>query len=43
MKLGIRPSEWIDLDPQEKAFIIACVDLRCKAEKREMEKVKNND
>jgi len=41
MKLRIRPSEWIDLDPQEKAFIIASIDLRCEAEKEAAEKVKN--
>ena len=40
MKLGIRPSEWIELDPQEKAFIIAGIDLKCKAEKEAAEKVK---
>ena len=41
MKLGIRPSEWIELDRQEKAFIIACIDLKCKAEKEAAEKVRS--
>ena len=37
-KLHIRPSEWLDMEEEEKAFIIASVENRVKKEKEEKEK-----
>ncbi len=37
-KLHIRPSEWLDMEEEEKAFIIAAVEIRAKKEKEEHEK-----
>jgi len=35
------PSQFLDLDQKEKAFIIASIDLRVEAERKEAEKVKS--
>ena len=40
-KLKIKPSEFNDMDDYEKAFVIACIDIRCEEEAKqakEMEK-----
>lgn len=40
-KLKIRPSEFLDMDDYEKAFVIACIDIRCEEDAKqakEMEK-----
>ena len=37
-KLHIRPSEWLDMEEEEKAFIIASVEIRVKKEKEETQK-----
>ena len=39
-KLKILPSQFMDLDQNEKAFIIAAIDLRIEAEKEEARKIK---
>lgn len=41
MKLHILPSVFMNLDRQEKAFVIACIQLRAEAEKKEAAKIKN--
>ena len=33
-KLHIRPSEWVDMDENEKAFIIAAIDEKAKEDKK---------
>ena len=35
------PSEYLSLDLQEKAFIIACIDLKIEAERKQAEKIKS--
>jgi len=37
-KLHILPSQWVALE-EEKAFIIACIDIRIEAEKEEAKKI----
>jgi hypothetical protein len=37
----MRPSEYVALDGQEKAFIIACIDLKIKAEEEQRKKLKH--
>jgi len=32
------PSTFLSLDSQEKAFIIACIDLKIEADKKQMKK-----
>jgi len=34
------PSEFVNLDPQEKAFVIASIKIKMEAEKEEAEKIK---
>lgn len=34
------PSEFIELEPNEKAFIIAAIDIRVEEEKKEAKKIK---
>lgn len=34
------PSTFMNLDIQEKAFVIACIDLRVEEEKKEADKLK---
>jgi hypothetical protein len=38
--LRILPSQFLDLDQTEKAFIIAAIDLKIEAEKNEANKIK---
>lgn len=37
--MGIRPSEYIAMDSQEKAFIIACIDLKLENDKKQAKKL----
>lgn len=37
-KLHILPSEWLDMEEEEKAFIIASIELKRKAEEEEKKK-----
>lgn len=37
-KLHIRPMEWLDMEEEEKAFIIASIEIRGKAEEEERKK-----
>lgn len=37
----MRPSEFISMDSQEKAFIIACIDLKIKADEERVKKLKS--
>ncbi len=40
-KLKIKPSEFLEMDDYEKAFVIACIDIRCEEDAKqakEMEK-----
>jgi hypothetical protein len=39
-KLKILPSQFLNLDQTEKAFLIAAIDLRVEAEKKEANKIK---
>jgi len=39
-KLHMLPSEFIALDDQEKAFVIASIKIKMEAEKEEAEKIK---
>ncbi len=39
-KLRIRPSEFCEMDTNEQAFIIACIDIRLDAEKKAADEVK---
>lgn len=34
-KLKIKPSEFLEMDEYEKAFVIACIDIRCEKEAKE--------
>jgi len=34
------PSQFLDLDQKEKAFIIAAIDLKAEADKKEADKIK---
>ena len=34
-KLRIKPSEFMEMDEYEKAFVIACIDIRCEAEEKQ--------
>ena len=36
-----KPSDFARLDEKEKAFVIACIDIKMKAEKEERSKLKN--
>jgi hypothetical protein len=38
--LRILPSQFLNLDQTEKAFIIAAIDLKIEAEKKEKDKIK---
>jgi hypothetical protein len=38
--LRILPSQFLDLDQTEKAFIIAAIDIKIEAEKEEAKKIK---
>lgn len=38
-KLHILPSQWVALEEEEKAFIIACIDIRIEAEKKEAKRI----
>jgi hypothetical protein len=38
--LRILPSQFLNLDQTEKAFIIAAIDLKIEAEKKEADKIK---
>lgn len=40
LNLNMTPHEWCDLPQRERAFYIACIDLRLEAEKRERAKIK---
>lgn len=40
-KLHILPSVFLNLDEQEKAFVIASIQLKIEADKKAAEKVKN--
>jgi hypothetical protein len=35
------PSRFLDLAPEEKAFIVAAIDIRCEDEKKEQAKIKS--
>ena len=40
-KLRIKPSEFLEMDDYEKAFVIACIDIKCEEDAKqakEMEK-----
>jgi hypothetical protein len=39
-KLRILPSQFLELDQKDKAFIIAAIDLKIEAEKKEASKIK---
>lgn len=41
MKLHILPSDFLKMDRQEKAFVIACIELRAEAEKKEKAKIES--
>jgi hypothetical protein len=38
-KLHILPSQWVALEEEEKAFIIACIDIRVESEKKEAKRI----
>ena len=40
MKLRMRPAVFLNMDEREKAFVIACIDLRIEAEKKAQKKAK---
>lgn len=42
-KLRILPSQFMELDQAEKAFVIASIDLRVKAEEEASRKAKNSE
>lgn len=42
LKLHILPSQWVDLSLEDKAFMIACIDLKIKAEKEQDKKLKSH-
>jgi len=39
-KLKLLPSQFLELDQTEKAFLIAAIDLKLEAEKKEASKIK---
>lgn len=41
-KLKIRPSEFAEMDIYEKAFIMACIDIKIKKEKEVEKEAKRN-
>lgn len=43
MKLHILPSVFLNLDRQEKAFVIAAIQVRAEAEKKEAAKLKSKE
>ena len=42
MRLRIRPSVFVQMDDNEKAFVIACIDKKIEAEKEEEKRMKKN-
>jgi len=40
LNLGYKPREFSDLPLKEKAFLIACIDEKISAEKKEYDKIK---
>lgn len=38
-KLRIKPSEFMEMDEYEKAFVIACIDLRCEEEAKQVKEM----
>ncbi len=40
LQIGMLPKEFLALDTQEKAFIIACIDKKIEAEKKEQKNLK---
>jgi hypothetical protein len=40
-KLRILPSQFIALEPEEKAFVIACIDLKIEADKKRAKEIES--
>lgn len=40
LNMGYKPSEFANLNNKEKAFVIACIDIKLAEEKRQMSKAK---
>lgn len=41
-RLHILPSQWLEMDMEEKAFVIASIDLYVEQQKKEQQKLKNS-
>jgi len=35
------PSVFVELDEQEKAFVVAAIDIKCKSDKKERQRIEN--
>lgn len=40
LNMGYKPSEFANLSNKEKAFVIACIDMKLTEEKKQMSKAK---
>lgn len=43
LNMGYKPSDWLQLNPKEKAFIIASIKLKIDEEKKQMQKAKSRN
>lgn len=41
-KLKIKPSEFLDMDDYEKAFVIACIDIRCEEDAKQAKELEKS-
>lgn len=42
LNMGYTPSQWIDLTQKERAFIIACIEMKIEEEKKQQKKMKSS-
>lgn len=42
LNMGYTPSQWINLSQKERAFIIACIQIKIDEEKKQQAKAKSN-
>ena len=40
LNMGYKPSDWLNLNQKEKAFIIAAIEIKLDEEKKQQDKIK---
>ncbi|MBD5461513.1 MAG: hypothetical protein HDR24_00410 [Lachnospiraceae bacterium] len=41
IKLHILPSVFLEMDEQEKAFVVASIEMKCKSDKKEKQRIES--